>query len=215
MVGPLQQHLTEGKAYGKAEGETGRRKKETGKKYLPVQKPAGTKGQTAQERAKEILSMSREEQKAKPGQAAGGAEPLRPEQAGFFGADGSHAQELYQARAERGIPAEVRHAAKLPGGSGAVPMEQAAAGGLEQYQSYFEKYGQKPTEEQVQNNRCFRTLGSCGRRTPRRRRPRKKRWRRSEHPHTWASGAEAVDGGPEREHHSAPGAGQGQGNCRS
>ena len=40
-------------------------KKETGKKYLPVQSSAGTKGQTAQERAKEILSMSREEQKAR------------------------------------------------------------------------------------------------------------------------------------------------------
>ena len=40
-------------------------KKENGKKYLPVQSSTGTKGQTARERAKEILSLSREEQKAR------------------------------------------------------------------------------------------------------------------------------------------------------
>ena len=106
-------------------------KKETGKKYLPVQSSAGTKGQTAQERAKEILSMSREEQKARNQarlrEALNRSAQSRPASSAQTEA---MRRNFTKARAERGIPAEVRHAAKLPGGSGAVPMEQAAAGGL-------------------------------------------------------------------------------------
>ena len=106
-------------------------KKETGKKYLPVQSSAGTKGQTAQERAKEILSMSREEQKAR-NQArlrealnrSAQSRPASSAQTEAMRGNFTKREQKEEYRRRYGTPQ------KLPGGSGAVPMEQAAAGGL-------------------------------------------------------------------------------------
>ncbi len=103
--------------------------------------------------------MSREEQKAKPGQAAGGAEPLRPEQAGFFGADGSHAQELYQARAERGIPAEVRHAAKLPEAREQYQWNKRQREALSSTRAILKSMDRSPRKSRYKNNPVLSDIG--------------------------------------------------------
>lgn len=160
MVGPLQQHLTEGKAYGKAEGETGRRKEGDRQEIPAGAKLCGNQGTDGPGAGKgNPFHEPGGAEGEKPGQTAGGAEPLRPEQAGFFGADASHAQELYQARAERGIPAEVRTPQSSREAREQYQWNKRQREALEQYQSYFEKYGQKPTEEQVQNNPVLSDIG--------------------------------------------------------
>lgn len=135
-------------------------KKETGKKYLPVQSSTGTKGQTAQERAKEILSMSREEQKARNQarlrEALNRSAQSRP-------ASSAQTEAMRRNFAKREQKEEYRRRYGAPQSSREAREQQAwqqqQRKALEQYQSYFEKYGQKPTEEQVQNNPVLSDIG--------------------------------------------------------
>ena len=135
-------------------------KKETGKKYLPVQSSAGTKGQTAQERAKEILSMSREEQKARNQarlrEALNRSAQSRP-------ASSAQTQAMRRNFTKREQKEEYRRRYGTPGSSKEAREQyqwnKRQREALEQYQSYFEKYGQKPTEEQVQNNPVLSDIG--------------------------------------------------------
>lgn len=135
-------------------------KKETGKKYLPVQSSAGTKGQTAQERAKEILSMSREEQKARNQarlrEALNRSAQSRP-------ASSAQTQAMRRNFAKREQKEEYRRRYGTPQSSREAREQyqwnKRQREALEQYQSYFEKYGQKPTEEQVQNNPVLSDIG--------------------------------------------------------
>ena len=135
-------------------------KKETGKKYLPVQSSAGTKGQTAQERAKEILSMSREEQKARNQarlrEALNRSAQSRP-------ASSAQTEAMRRNFAKREQKEEYRRRYGTPGSSKEAREQyqwnKRQREAFEQYQSYFEKYGQKPTEEQVQNNPVLSDIG--------------------------------------------------------
>ena len=135
-------------------------KKETGKKYLPVQSSAGTKGQTAQERAKEILSMSREEQKARNQarlrEALNRSAQSRP-------ASSAQTQAMRRNFAKREQKEEYRRRYGTPQSSREAREQyqwnKQQREALEQYQSYFEKYGQKPTEGQVQNNPVLSDIG--------------------------------------------------------
>ena len=135
-------------------------KKETGKKYLPVQSSAGTKGQTAQERAKEILSMSREEQKARNQarlrEALNRSAQSRP-------ASSAQTQAMRRNFAKREQKEEYRRRYGTPQSSREAREQyqwnKRQREAFEQYQSYFEKYGQKPTEGQVQNNPVLSDIG--------------------------------------------------------
>lgn len=135
-------------------------KKETGKKYLPVQSSAGTKGQTAQERAKEILSMSREEQKAR-NQArlrealnrSAQSRPASSAQTEAMRRNFTKREQKEEYRRRYGTPQSSREAREQ------YQWNKRQREALEQYQSYFEKYGQKPTEEQVQNNPVLSDIG--------------------------------------------------------
>lgn len=135
-------------------------KKETGKKYLPVQSSAGTKGQTAQERAKEILSMSREEQKAR-NQArlrealnrSAQSRPASSAQTEAMRRNFAKREQREEYRRRYGTPQSSREAREQ------YQWNKRQREALEQYQSYFEKYGQKPTEEQVQNNPVLSDIG--------------------------------------------------------
>lgn len=135
-------------------------KKETGKKYLPVQSSTGTKGQTAQERAKEILSMSREEQKAR-NQArlrealnrSAQSRPASSAQTEAMRRNFAKREQKEEYRRRYGAPQSSREAREQ------YQWNKQQREALEQYQSYFEKYGQKPTEEQVQNNPVLSDIG--------------------------------------------------------
>lgn len=135
-------------------------KKETGKKYLPVQSSAGTKGQTAQERAKEILSMSREEQKAR-NQArlrealnrSAQSRPASSAQTEAMRRNFTKREQKEEYRRRYGTPQSSREAREQ------YQWNKQQREAFEQYQSYFEKYGQKPTEEQVQNNPVLSDIG--------------------------------------------------------
>lgn len=135
-------------------------KKETGKKYLPVQSSAGTKGQTAQERAKEILSMSREEQKAR-NQArlrealnrSAQSRPASSAQTEAMRRNFAKREQKEEYRRRYGTPQSSREAREQ------YQWNKRQREAFEQYQSYFEKYGQKPTEEQVQNNPVLSDIG--------------------------------------------------------
>ena len=135
-------------------------KKETGKKYLPVQSSAGTKGQTAQERAKEILSMSREEQKAR-NQArlrealnrSAQSRPASSAQTQAMRRNFTKREQKEEYRRRYGTPQNSREAREQ------YQWNKRQREAFEQYQSYFEKYGQKPTEEQVQNNPVLSDIG--------------------------------------------------------
>lgn len=135
-------------------------KKETGKKYLPVQSSTGTKGQTAQERAKEILSMSREEQKAR-NQArlrealnrSAQSRPASSAQTEAMRRNFTKREQKEEYRRRYGTPQSSREAREQ------YQWNKRQREALEQYQSYFEKYGQKPTEEQVQNNPVLSDIG--------------------------------------------------------
>ena len=135
-------------------------KKEIGKKYLPVQSSAGTKGQTAQERAKEILSMSREEQKAR-NQArlrealnrSAQSRPASSAQTEAMRRNFTKREQKEEYRRRYGTPQSSREAREQ------YQWNKRQREALEQYQSYFEKYGQKPTEEQVQNNPVLSDIG--------------------------------------------------------
>ena len=135
-------------------------KKETGKKYLPVQSSTGTKGQTAQERAKEILSMSREEQKAR-NQArlrealnrSAQSRPASSAQTEAMRRNFAKREQKDEYRRRYGTPQSSREAREQ------YQWNKQQREALEQYQSYFEKYGQKPTEEQVQNNPVLSDIG--------------------------------------------------------
>lgn len=135
-------------------------KKETGKKYLPVQSSAGTKGQTAQERAKEILSMSREEQKAR-NQArlrealnrSAQSRPASSAQTEAMRRNFTKREQKEEYRRRYGTPQSSREAREQ------YQWNKRQREALEQYQSYFEKYGQKPTEEQVKSNPVLSDIG--------------------------------------------------------
>lgn len=135
-------------------------KKETGKKYLPVQSSTGTKGQTAQERAKEILSMSREEQKAR-NQArlrealnrSAQSRPASSAQTEAMRRNFTKREQKEEYRRRYGTPQSSREAREQ------YQWNKRQREAFEQYQSYFEKYGQKPTEEQVQNNPVLSDIG--------------------------------------------------------
>lgn len=135
-------------------------KKETGKKYLPVQSSAGTKGQTAQERAKEILSMSREEQKARNQarlrEALNRSAQSRP-------ASSAQTQAMRRNFTKREQKEEYRRRYGTPGSSKEAREQyqwnKRQREALEQYQSYFEKYAAKPTEEQVKSNPVLSDIG--------------------------------------------------------
>lgn len=135
-------------------------KKETGKKYLPVQSSTGTKGQTAQERAKEILSMSREEQKAR-NQArlrealnrSAQSRPASSAQTEAMRRNFAKREQKEEYRRRYGTPQSSREAREQ------YQWNKRQREAFEQYQSYFEKYGQKPTEEQVQNNPVLSDIG--------------------------------------------------------
>ncbi len=135
-------------------------KKETGKKYLPVQSSAGTKGQTAQERAKEILSMSREEQKARNQarlrEALNRSAQSRP-------ASSAQTQAMRRNFAKREQKEEYRRRYGTPQSSREAREQyqwnKRQREAFEQYQSYFEKYAAKPTEEQVKSNPVLSDIG--------------------------------------------------------
>lgn len=135
-------------------------KKETGKKYLPVQSSTGTKGQTAQERAKEILSMSREEQKAR-NQArlrealnrSAQSRPASSAQTEAMRRNFAKREQKEEYQRRYGTPQSSREAREQ------YQWNKQQREALEQYQSYFEKYGQKPTEAQVQNNPVLSDIG--------------------------------------------------------
>lgn len=135
-------------------------KKETGKKYLPVQSSAGTKGQTARERAKEILSMSREEQKAR-NQArlrealnrSAQSRPASSAQTEAMRRNFTKREQKEEYRRRYGTPQSSREAREQ------YQWNKQQREAFEQYQSYFEKYGQKPTEGQVQNNPVLSDIG--------------------------------------------------------
>lgn len=135
-------------------------KKETGKKYLPVQSSAGTKGQTAQERAKEILSMSREEQKAR-NQArlrealnrSAQSRPASSAQTQAMRRNFTKREQKEEYRRRYGTPQSSREAREQ------YQWNKRQREAFEQYQSYFEKYGQKPTEEQVKSNPVLSDIG--------------------------------------------------------
>ena len=135
-------------------------KKETGKKYLPVQSSAGTKGQTAQERAKEILSMSREEQKARNQarlrEALNRSAQSRPASSARTEAmrrNFTKREQKEEYRRRYGTPQSSREAREQ------YQWNKRQREAFEQYQSYFEKYGQKPTEEQVKSNPVLSDIG--------------------------------------------------------
>ena len=135
-------------------------KKEIGKKYLPVQSSAGTKGQTAQERAKEILSMSREEQKAR-NQArlrealnrSAQSRPASSAQTEAMRRNFTKREQKEEYRRRYGTPQSSREAREQ------YQWNKRQREAFEQYQSYFEKYGQKPTEEQVKSNPVLSDIG--------------------------------------------------------
>lgn len=135
-------------------------KKETGKKYLPVQSSAGTKGQTAQERAKEILSMSREEQKAR-NQArlrealnrSAQSRPASSAQTEAMRRNFAKREQKEEYRRRYGTPQSSREAREQ------YQWNKRQREALEQYQSYFEKYAAKPTEEQVKSNPVLSDIG--------------------------------------------------------
>lgn len=135
-------------------------KKETGKKYLPVQSSAGTKGQTAQERAKEILSMSREEQKAR-NQArlrealnrSAQSRPASSAQTEAMRRNFTKREQKEEYRRRYGMPQSSREAREQ------YQWNKRQREVLEQYQSYFEKYAAKPTEEQVKSNPVLSDIG--------------------------------------------------------
>ena len=135
-------------------------KKETGKKYLPVQSSAGTKGQTAQERAKEILSMSREEQKAR-NQArlrealnrSAQSRPASSAQTEAMRRNFTKREQKEEYRRRYGMPQSSREAREQ------YQWNKRQREALEQYQSYFEKYAAKPTEEQVKSNPVLSDIG--------------------------------------------------------
>lgn len=135
-------------------------KKETGKKYLPVQSSAGTKGQTAQERAKEILSMSREEQKAR-NQArlrealnrSAQSRPASSAQTEAMRRNFTKREQKEEYRRRYGTPQSSREAREQ------YQWNKRQREALEQYQSYFEKYAAKPTEEQVKSNPVLSDIG--------------------------------------------------------
>lgn len=135
-------------------------KKETGKKYLPVQSSTGTKGQTAQERAKEILSMSREEQKARNQarlrEALNRSAQSRP-------ASSAQTEAMRRNFTKREQKEEYRRRYGTPQSSRAAREQyqwnKRQREALEQYQSYFEKYAAKPTEEQVKSNPVLSDIG--------------------------------------------------------
>ena len=135
-------------------------KKETGKKYLPVQSSAGTKGQTAQERAKEILSMSREEQKAR-NQArlrealnrSAQSRPASSAQTEAMRRNFTKREQKEEYRRRYGTPQSSREAREQ------YQWNKQQREALEQYQSYFEKYAAKPTEEQVKSNPVLSDIG--------------------------------------------------------
>ena len=135
-------------------------KKETGKKYLPVQSSAGTKGQTAQERAKEILSMSREEQKAR-NQArlrealnrSAQSRPASSAQTQAMRRNFTKREQKEEYRRRYGTPQSSREAREQ------YQWNKRQREAFEQYQSYFEKYAAKPTEEQVKSNPVLSDIG--------------------------------------------------------
>lgn len=135
-------------------------KKETGKKYLPVQSSAGTKGQTAQERAKEILSMSREEQKAR-NQArlrealnrSAQSRPASSAQTEAMRRNFTKREQKEEYRRRYGTPQSSREAREQ------YQWQSQQREALKQYQSYFEKYAAKPTEEQVKSNPVLSDIG--------------------------------------------------------
>lgn len=135
-------------------------KKETGKKYLPVQSSAGTKGQTAQERAKEILSMSREEQKernqARLREALNRSAQSRP-------ASSAQTEAMRRNFTKREQKEEYRRRYGTPQSSRETreqyQWQSQQREALKQYQSYFEKYAAKPTEEQVKSNPVLSDIG--------------------------------------------------------
>lgn len=135
-------------------------KKETGKKYLPVQSSAGTKGQTAQERAKEILSMSREEQKAR-NQArlrealnrSAQSRPASSAQTEAMRGNFTKREQKEEYRRRYGTPQSSREAREQ------YQWNKRQREAFEQYQSYFEKYAAKPTEEQVKSNPVLSDIG--------------------------------------------------------
>lgn len=135
-------------------------KKETGKKYLPVQSSAGTKGQTAQERAKEILSMSREEQKvrnqARLREALNRSAQSRPASSAQTEAmrrNFTKREQKEEYRRRYGTPQSSREAREQ------YQWQSQQREALKQYQSYFEKYAAKPTEEQVKSNPVLSDIG--------------------------------------------------------
>ena len=135
-------------------------KKETGKKYLPVQSSAGTKGQTAQERAKEILSMSREEQKAR-NQArlrealnrSAQSRPASSAQTEAMRRNFTKREQKEEYRRRYGTPQSSREAREQ------YQWQSQQREALKQYQSYFEKYAAKPTEKQVKSNPVLSDIG--------------------------------------------------------
>ena len=135
-------------------------KKETGKKQLPVMRESDYRPKTAQEKAKEILSMSREEQKAHNQQRLQAAlnrgaqsRPAPEAQTQAMRRNFTKREQKEEYRRRYGTPQSSREAREQQ----AWQQQQRKA--LEQYQSYFEKYGQKPTEEQVQNNPVLSDIG--------------------------------------------------------
>ena len=135
-------------------------KKETGKKYLPVQSSAGTKGQTAQERAKEILSMSREEQKernqARLREALNRSAQSRPASSAQTEAmrrNFTKREQKEEYRRRYGTPQSSREAREQ------YQWNKRQREAFEQHQSYFEKYAAKPTEEQVKSNPVLSDIG--------------------------------------------------------
>ena len=142
-----------------------------GMEYLPVQRKQETeeekekrldaqRAQTTHEKARATLSMTREQQKAQNreklkkalarNRTPKTADP-RQQEAMRRGFAKREQQEEYQRR--YGVPGSSKEAREQ------YQWQREQREALQQYRSYFEQYGEKPTQEQVKNNPVLSDIG--------------------------------------------------------
>lgn len=142
-----------------------------GMEYLPVQRKQETeeekekrldaqRAQTTHEKARATLSMTREQQKAQNREKLKKAlarnrtpktEDPRQQEAMRRGFAKREQQEEYQRR--YGVPGSSKEAREQ------YQWQREQREALQQYRSYFEQYGEKPTQEQVKNNPVLSDIG--------------------------------------------------------
>lgn len=142
-----------------------------GAQYLPIQRKQETeeekekrlnaqRAQTTHEKARATLSMTREQQKAQNreklqkalerNRTPKTADP-RQQEAMRRGFAKREQQEEYQRR--YGVPGSSKEAREQ------YQWQREQREALQQYRSYFEQYGEKPTQEQVKNNPVLSDIG--------------------------------------------------------